>query len=127
MRIPLETLKTRTESELAELNIPVELRVVVLGHLVRGGSPSAQDRLMSGRLARAAVCAAIDGKTDIMVGWQSRSVQVGAGVTSEHDPNCALVPLPAVLTETRELLEGTSVVARWRVRALSEVEQVLHF
>jgi len=45
-----------------------ETRVVVLGHLQRGGSPCAWDRILGTRLGKAAVKALIEGKRNIMVG-----------------------------------------------------------
>ncbi|MCD6406321.1 6-phosphofructokinase [Candidatus Aerophobetes bacterium] len=45
-----------------------ETRVVVLGHLQRGGPPCAWDRILGTRLGKAAVKALIEGKRNIMVG-----------------------------------------------------------
>ncbi len=44
-----------------------ETRVVVLGHLLRGGKPTAYDRLLSLRFGAAAVRALAEGQTGIMV------------------------------------------------------------
>ena len=44
-----------------------ETRVVVLGHLLRGGSPTAFDRLISLRFGAAAVRALAEGESGIMV------------------------------------------------------------
>lgn len=44
-----------------------EARVVVLGHLLRGGKPTSYDRLLSLRFGAAAVRALADGQTDVMV------------------------------------------------------------
>jgi ATP-dependent phosphofructokinase / diphosphate-dependent phosphofructokinase len=44
-----------------------ETRVVVLGHLLRGGSPTAQDRLVALRFGAAAVRALEEGQSGIMV------------------------------------------------------------
>jgi len=38
-----------------------------------------------------------------------------------------VVPLDEVLRETAALLDGSSPVMKWRTRALSEVEDLLHF
>lgn len=45
-----------------------DLRVTILGHIQRGGSPTAADRVLSSRLGMAAVEALRKGKRDIMVG-----------------------------------------------------------
>ena len=124
VKATVEGLKQASEARLAERGLRVETRSVVLGHVVRGGAPSAQDRLMAGRLGRAAMWAAIEGQSDAMVGWQP---QAGSPWTSRHDPHCQVVPLEEVLRETRALLDGSSPVMTWRTRALSEVEDLMHF
>jgi 6-phosphofructokinase 1 len=45
----------------------LETRCVVLGHLLRGGSPTSMDRLLSLRFGSAAVRALAEGMTDVMV------------------------------------------------------------
>jgi len=45
----------------------LETRVAVLGHIQRGGSPTAYDRIMAARLGHAAVEALIEGKSGICV------------------------------------------------------------
>jgi 6-phosphofructokinase 1 len=127
VKASLESLKARADETLAAKGLAIETRVTVLGHVVRGGAPSAQDRLMSGRLARAAVWAAIEGHTSVMIGWQRSALAPAQGAPSAHDPYCALVPIDAVLAETQAILDGTSPVAKWRTRALSEVEELLNF
>ncbi|MFA6589908.1 MAG: 6-phosphofructokinase, partial [Bacteroidales bacterium] len=42
--------------------------VVILGHVQRGGSPTAYDRILASRLGNAAVDAIIDGQRNIMMG-----------------------------------------------------------
>ena len=43
-------------------------RVTVLGHIQRGGSPTARDRILATKLGAYAVAAIAQGKTDVMVG-----------------------------------------------------------
>lgn len=45
-----------------------ETRVIVLGHIQRGGSPNAIDRILASRLGSSAVTALIEGETDKMAG-----------------------------------------------------------
>ena len=45
-----------------------EARVTILGHMQRGGSPTAQDRILSSRLGVAAIEALKDGQRNIMIG-----------------------------------------------------------
>ena len=47
--------------------IPNEVRTVVLGHLLRGGTPSARDRLLALRFGAAAVRAVEKGQFGVMV------------------------------------------------------------
>lgn len=46
----------------------IDLRVCILGHTQRGGSPTARDRVLASRLGVAAVEALIDGHANVMVG-----------------------------------------------------------
>jgi len=46
----------------------VDSRAVVLGHIQRGGSPTAFDRVLATRLGREAVVQAVKGNFDVMVG-----------------------------------------------------------
>lgn len=51
-----------------------ETRVTILGHIQRGGSPSAFDRVMASGLGHAAVKALIGGEKSIMIGSMNRKV-----------------------------------------------------
>jgi ATP-dependent phosphofructokinase / diphosphate-dependent phosphofructokinase len=85
----------RIESELAALT-GKECRTVVLGHLLRGGSPSAFDRVCASRFGAAAVRALAAGHAGVMValGWQA----------------IELVPLEQVAGRTKEVpVEGDTV------------------
>jgi phosphofructokinase-like protein len=52
-----------------------ETRLVVLGHLLRGGSPTAFDRLIALRLGSAAARALEDGQSGVMVALQAQQVK----------------------------------------------------
>ncbi len=43
-------------------------RVTILGHIQRGGSPTANDRILASRMGREAVEALIDGQRNVMIG-----------------------------------------------------------
>jgi 6-phosphofructokinase 1 len=45
-----------------------DARVTILGHLQRGGSPTAADRILASRLGAAAISALKDGQRNVMVG-----------------------------------------------------------
>jgi 6-phosphofructokinase 1 len=100
----------------------VDSRVTVLGHVVRGGAPSAFDRMLAARLANTAVRALYDGHSGFMTGWVGPSVH---HTPSTYDPHVALVPLSEVLAETKKLMQGDSAYARWRKKAVEEVEAIL--
>ena len=100
----------------------VHTRVTVLGHVVRGGSPSAFDRLLGARLANAAVRALADGQSDFMAGWDGPGIVRAA---CPWDPYVVLTPLTEVLDETAKLMAGDSPLARWRKQVFEEVEPIL--
>ncbi|NJK61856.1 MAG: ATP-dependent 6-phosphofructokinase [Synechococcaceae cyanobacterium SM2_3_1] len=52
----------------------IETRVSILGHLQRGGTPSALDRLLGGAFGVAALDLVAQGKFGRMVAWQNRRV-----------------------------------------------------
>lgn len=58
-----------------EANLPeYDVRVSVLGHMQRGGSPSCFDRVLASRLGVKAVESLLEGKSNYMVGLQSDKV-----------------------------------------------------
>jgi 6-phosphofructokinase 1 len=59
--------------ELHELT-GIETRAAVLGHLLRGGSPIAIDRLLALSMGAAAVKAAVDGQDAVMVALQGARI-----------------------------------------------------
>lgn len=51
-----------------------DVRVVILGHIQRGGSPSSYDRILASRLGHAAIEALMDGQRNVMVGIENDQV-----------------------------------------------------
>lgn len=51
-----------------------DVRVVILGHVQRGGSPSAFDRILASRLGAASIEALMDGQRNVMVGIENDKV-----------------------------------------------------
>jgi 6-phosphofructokinase 1 len=117
--IPCTRLVRRVQERLEDLG--VEVRATVLGHLVRGGSPSFADRMVAGRLGLQAVLAVLDGVTDEMVAWQSA---VSGGVPT-LDPAVERFPLERVLAESAALVDGSSPLTRRRVQMMEAIEGVL--
>ncbi|HAZ30574.1 TPA: 6-phosphofructokinase [Candidatus Acetothermia bacterium] len=52
-----------------EKRLGFELRVTILGHVQRGGTPGAHDRLLATRLGAAAVQSLARGESGVLVGW----------------------------------------------------------
>ena len=102
----------------------VDTRVTVLGHIVRGGRPSAFDRLLGSRMANVAVRALADGAHRQMVAWQPPVDAGDLGTRSVHDPYCYLMPLDVTLEATRELLQGQSPLARWRATIFDDMQDL---
>lgn len=62
-------------AESIQENLPdYEVKVTVLGHIQRGGSPSCFDRVLASRLGVGAVDALLDGKSNIMVGIEHKKI-----------------------------------------------------
>jgi len=130
--VPVDQLKTDVDARLRE-RLPadsdpggIETRVTVLGHVVRGGRPSAFDRLLGSRLANVAVRALHAGISHKMAAWMP-PVELPEDIAARSlaDPYCWLVDLAAVLAETTNLLSGNSPLARWRAGAFDEIENAL--
>ncbi len=51
-----------------------DVRVSILGHLQRGGSPSARDRILATRLGSGAIDAILDGQRNVMIGIRNDEV-----------------------------------------------------
>ncbi|HEX2651460.1 MAG TPA: 6-phosphofructokinase [Burkholderiales bacterium] len=69
-KYPAMKLKQRLD----ELKLDVDLRVTILGHVQRGGHPSAWDRLIAARFGVAAVERLLAGESGVMVGLRAREV-----------------------------------------------------
>src|SRR5512139_1872387 len=59
-----------------EMDIGFKTRVTILGHIQRGGSPTAFDRLLAARMGVRAVETLLDGKGDLMTGLQGRGIEM---------------------------------------------------
>ncbi|MFO0762279.1 MAG: 6-phosphofructokinase [Byssovorax sp.] len=119
--VPSSRLLLRLANHLAEDAPGVEIRETVLGHVVRGGNPSALDRVIAQRLAYAAVVACEQGAHDAMLAWEPP----GAPGLETMDPSVRVVPLADVLAETARLLDGTSAILKRRMELLDQVKQLL--
>lgn len=73
---------------LDELEVGFATRMTILGHIQRGGRPSAFDRLLATRLGVKATEALLAGKSDVMVSLRGREIET--------------LPLPEVVKKQRE-------------------------
>ncbi|MFC1918910.1 6-phosphofructokinase [Chloroflexota bacterium] len=77
-------------------------RICILGHIQRGGAPTARDRVLASRLGAAAIQALIDGKGGYMVGEINREI----ACTPLNDTWEKKKPLQAGLTDLLNILSG---------------------
>ncbi|MEZ4319115.1 MAG: 6-phosphofructokinase [Myxococcota bacterium] len=114
VEVPTSRLVSRLAAFLDEDVPGVGIRETILGHVVRGGSPSALDRLIAQRLALGAVLGLEAGAHDAMLAWEGPD-DVGSAT---RDPSVRVVPLQDVLDETARMLDGTSRSTQARVALL---------
>lgn len=74
---------------LEDMDVGFQTRVTILGHIQRGGSPTAYDRLLASRMGVKAVEALMAGKSGVMTGLQGRGIEY--------------VPLEEVIAGKREV------------------------
>lgn len=121
VKVPTRNLTERLQRHL-DAHVPgVGIRETILGHVVRGGAPSATDRVIAQRLALAAVLAAEQGHHDDMLAWEPPA-PVG---NKTDDPSIRRVAIDDVLKETERMISGESEVVRRRVKLLEQVEGIL--
>ncbi len=74
-----------------EMDVGFKTRVTILGHIQRGGRPTALDRLVAASLGVKAVEAILEGQTDIMIGMKGLGVTtVPLAEVAEHSRSTAL-------------------------------------
>jgi 6-phosphofructokinase 1 len=76
-------------SKIKEVNPNVDLRITKLGHVQRGGNPSALDRMLGIRLGVAAVKTLLQEKKNVMVGVLNNQLHLTPfkGVVKQHQIN----------------------------------------
>ncbi len=77
-----------------------DVRVTVIGHLQRGGSPSGYDRVLASRLGNAAVEALLDGHKNVMVGMVNHQIKLtplAYAIKNQKELNLELVRLAEML------------------------------
>jgi 6-phosphofructokinase 1 len=73
-------------SQIRNVNPHIELRVAKLGHIQRGGNPSAQDRMLGIRLGVLATTALVEGKSGKIAGFRNNKPSLSPieGVVKKH-------------------------------------------
>ncbi|MEC7983664.1 MAG: 6-phosphofructokinase [Myxococcota bacterium] len=122
VEVPTASLAARLETTLQEDSGGATLRYTILGHVVRGGSPSSLDRLMGARFGYAAFHAALRGKDQVMLGWRPEDTTKG---TVSIDKNIYLFDLEHVLTETVRLLDGSHPSTQARIAMMRQIQGIL--
>lgn len=77
---------------LNQKHLGFEIRITILGHIQRGGSPTAFDRLLATRMGVNALERLLNGETGVMVGLDGRDIST--------------VPLEEVTTRTRNITDS---------------------
>lgn len=89
-------------ADYVEENLPdYEVRVSVLGHVVRGGNPSCFDRVLASRLGVKAVELLIDDKTNLMVGVRNNKVattDLEEAIKGSHEINKELLRVSDIMS-----------------------------
>jgi len=86
--------------QLKQAGCPFPTRVVILGHLQRGGSPTPDDRILASRLGDFAVRSILDGRTGVMAGV----VGSECVLTPFEETYATHKPIPAALLELLEVM-----------------------
>ncbi|GGF66543.1 6-phosphofructokinase [Wenyingzhuangia marina] len=88
--------------DFVEKNMPeYDVRVSVLGHMQRGGSPSCFDRVLAGRLGVKAVDLLLGGQSNLMVGINNNeitAINLEKAVKLHHDINMDLLRVADILS-----------------------------
>jgi 6-phosphofructokinase 1 len=97
------TLKVKDiENHLNQHEIGFETRVTILGHVPRGGAPSAFDRMLATRLGVKATKVLLDGGSDVMIGLSGRelvTIPLSEVVSKSREPNLDLYEMAKVLAK----------------------------
>ena len=78
-----------------------DVRITILGHIQRGGRPSALDRVLASRLGVAAIDALLDDQTNVMVGvMHDKVVQTpfNKAIKNEKPVNMSLIDISHILS-----------------------------
>lgn len=77
-----------------------DMKVCILGHIQRGGAPSAHDRVLASRLGAAAVKVLLEGHSEVMVGIVNNALKITpmrVAVSKKKNLDYALIELAKLL------------------------------
>lgn len=77
-----------------------DMKVCILGHIQRGGAPSAHDRVLASRLGASAVKVLLEGHSEVMVGIVNNSLKITpmrVAVSKKKNLDYALIELAKLL------------------------------
>ncbi|KNB62777.1 MULTISPECIES: 6-phosphofructokinase [Chryseobacterium] len=89
-------LAEQTKAEFPEYDI----RVAILGHIQRGGSPSCADRVLASRLGYGAVVGLMDGQNNVMAGMRSNDIvytEIEEAIKKHNEINKDLLLISEIL------------------------------
>lgn len=92
---------TMTISKLLKERVPeYDIRVAIIGHLQRGGSPTASDRLLASRLGYESVIALMKGKYNVMAGLVNDKLMLtpfNDAVVNKKEPSDYMIKMAEIL------------------------------
>lgn len=89
-------LAEQTQKEFPDYDI----RVAILGHIQRGGSPSCADRVLASRLGYGAVVGLMEGQTNVMAGMRSNDIvytEIEEAIKKHNEINRDLLLISEIL------------------------------
>jgi len=89
-------LAEKTQKEFPDYDI----RVAILGHIQRGGSPSCADRVLASRLGYGAVVGLMEGQTNVMAGMRSNDIvytEIEEAIKKHNEINKDLLLISEIL------------------------------
>lgn len=90
-------------SERIRVETGMEPRITILGHIQRGGSPSARDRVTATRMGQYAVQTLLDGRTDRVVVMKDSEIidlDINEGLSMERGLQQSMIDTATIMTHT---------------------------
>lgn len=88
-------------AEAIRKNCGLQSKVCILGHIQRGGSPTATDRILASRMGTTAVQLLLGGNCDVMVGSQGENlirIDIAEALKKKKQVNQSLIELAQILS-----------------------------